>query len=347
MAVVRRDLCTRPWAGGAFAIRTGPIFIPGIPWGLSVSEPRKHHYVPVCYLKQWANTDDRRLCEHKLIPAVNTVKPRRTSPAGTGYQIDLYRIGGVPEDIAQDFEKRFMNLVDTDASRALEKIIAGETDNWPGELRSGWTRFIMSLLFRNPEAVASIRGHIVNMWDEGIKALQEDYAARRRAGDPATFEEFLAKHEPDAAQIGAANFLAEVIDNDKVGETIFGMKWSRIDLSRSKHQLLTSDRPIDMPLGLADPKAYISLPVTPTILFVAEHSQDIADALRKANPTDLVKKNNERVIQQARKYVWGATDLQLTFVQKNFGKLPDRELLTDQQKQQAVEAARGMRQEAA
>jgi hypothetical protein len=34
--------------------------------GYFVSEPRKHHYIPVCYLKQWASTDDRRLCEHKL-----------------------------------------------------------------------------------------------------------------------------------------------------------------------------------------------------------------------------------------------------------------------------------------
>jgi hypothetical protein len=72
-----------------------------------VSEPRKHHYVPVCYLKQWANTDDRRLCEHKLIPGGYGVKPRRTSPDGSGYQLDLYRIEGVPDDIAQDFEKRF------------------------------------------------------------------------------------------------------------------------------------------------------------------------------------------------------------------------------------------------
>jgi hypothetical protein len=46
------------------------------------------------------------------------------------------------------------------------------------------------------------------------------------------------------------------------------MKWSRIDLSKSTHQLLTADRPIDMPLGLADPEAYISLPVSPRILFV-------------------------------------------------------------------------------
>jgi hypothetical protein len=100
--------------------------------------------------------------------------------------------------------------------------------------------------------------------------------------------------------------------------------------------------------SLADPKAYIALPVSPTNLFVAAHNQDMADALRKADPTDVVKKiNNERLIQQARKYVWGATDSQLSFVQKHFGKRPDRELLTDQQKQEAVEVAQGKRQEAA
>jgi hypothetical protein len=303
--------------------------------------------MPVCYLKQWANTADRRLCEHKLIPHIKTVTPRRTSPAGTGYEVDLYRIGGVPDDIAQDFEKRFMHLVDSEASRALEKIVAGETDNWPGELRSGWTRFIMSLLFRNPEAVATIRDHIVNMWDEGTKALQEEYSARRRPDDPETVEEFLAKHEPNAAQIGAANFLAEVIDDGKIGETIFAMNWSRIDLSKSGHQLLTSDRPIDMPLGLADPSAYVSLPVSPTILFVAAHKRNIADAPRNANPTEVVKNNNERVIQQARKFVWGSTDSQLAFVQKHFGRLPDHVLLTDEQKQEAIKAALGKRQEAA
>src|SRR5712691_9877055 len=62
-------------------------------------------------------------------------------------------------------------------------------NNWSGPLRSGWTRFILSLLFRNPEAVATIKGHIIQMWDEGTKALQADYAARRRAGDPETVEE--------------------------------------------------------------------------------------------------------------------------------------------------------------
>jgi hypothetical protein len=312
-----------------------------------VSEPRKHHYIPVCYLKQWANTGDRRLCEHKLILGGHGVKPRRTSPDGTGYQVDLYRVHGVPDSVSQDFEKRFMRLVDTDASRALEKIIAGDTDNWPGDLRSGWTRFILSLLFRNPEAVTTIKGHVIEMWEESIKALQADYAARWRPGDPESFEELLAKREPSAAQIGAANFLADVIDNDRVGKTIFEMKWSCIDLSKSSHQLLTSDRPIDMPLGLADSNAYISLPVSPHVLFVAAHNHDTANALRGANQTEVAGKNNRRIIEQARKFVWGSTDSQLSFVQKHFGKLPDREILTDQQRQEAIEAARGNREETA
>jgi hypothetical protein len=312
-----------------------------------VPEPRKHHYIPVCYLKQWAKTDDRRLCEYKLIPGGYGVKPRRTAPDGTGYQIDLYRIDGVPEDIAQNFEKRFMSLVDTDAARALERIIAGETENWSGSLRSGWSRFIVSLLFRNPEAVATIKGHIIEMWDVGAKALQADYTALRREGDPETVEELLAKREPHVAQIEAAKFLADVMDNDRVGTTVFEMKWSRIDLSKSTHQLLTSDRPIDMPLGLADTRAYISLPVSPQILFVAAHTDDMADTLRKAKPTEIVRKNNKRLIEQARKFVWGSTDSQLSFVQKHFGKLPDREILTDQQRQEAIEAAQGKRKAAA
>jgi uncharacterized protein YeaC (DUF1315 family) len=45
--------------------------------------------------------------------------------------------------------------------------------------------------------------------------------------------------------------------------------------------------------------------------------------------------------------VWGSTDSQITFVRKNFGKLPDRVILTDQQRQEAIEAVVGKKQQAA
>jgi hypothetical protein len=120
----------------------------------------------------------------------------------------------------------------------LRKIIAGHTDDWSSNLRSGWTRFILSLLFRNPESVATTRSTILEIWDYAIKGLQADYAKRRQPGGPTTFEEFYAKHVlPHAAHVDAANFLAELIDNNRVGTTVFEMNWSRIDLSTSSHQL--------------------------------------------------------------------------------------------------------------
>jgi hypothetical protein len=305
-----------------------------------VSEPRKHHYIPVCYLKHWANTADKRLCEHKLIPG-HGVKHRRTFPEGTGYQHDLYRAHGLPEGVAQDFEKKFISLVDTDASRAIDKIISGNTDNWTGNLRSGWTRFILSLLFRNPEAVATIKSHIIDMWDVATKALEAEYSARRRASDPMTLAERYAKDSPHAAQIGAANFLAEVIDNQNIGPVIFGMNWARIDLSKSFMQLLTSDRPLDMPLGLKEPNAYIALPVSPQILFIAAHDPGIAQTVRETNPNEIVRKNNRRIVEQARKFVWGTNSSQILFIRRNFGKLPDRIILTEEQRQQAIDAAQG------
>jgi hypothetical protein len=172
-------------------------------------------------LKQWANSDDRRLCEHKLIPGGHGVRPRRPARR-TGYQVDLYRIDGVPNDIAQDFEKWFMHLVDT--SRALERIIAGESDNWPGPLRSGWTRFILSLLFCNPEAVATIKGHIIERFFRSTMPRGAEGRSRDLRGIP---REARAKCGADRR----GQFPSRGDRQRGVGKTVFEMKWSRIGVS--------------------------------------------------------------------------------------------------------------------
>jgi hypothetical protein len=304
----------------------------------AVSTPRKHHYVPVFYLKQWGGAD-RRLCEYKRLPG--KIATRRTFPDGTGYEKDLYRIDGLPDSLSQVVESKFMHMVDTEANYALQKIISGDQSPWDERMRSAWTRFILSLRFRNPESVYVIKRQMLAVWKAGVDNLQANYDELRRATDPPTFEEFMALTEPEAPQKAALNLLQQIIDNPRVGPTIFSMHWSRVSLAASSFSLLTSDRPLDMPHGLGSKDAYIALPIGPRMLFVAGHDDTWAKRLVSAESTKVIKSVNQAVVHQARKFVWSLDDRQLRFVQNRMSKAPDRPIITDEQKQQAINAAAG------
>jgi|SRR5579862_442930 len=303
-----------------------------------MNDPRKHHYNPVFYLSQWTG-EDGLVCEFKLVHG--KVGAQRRHPKATGFQRDLYQTDGVPAEQAQHVEKTFMSPLDNDAALALQKIVSGDRSDWNGDERTAWTTFLLSLLFRNPENVAVIKDHILKLWEEGKAALEADYVARRRPTDPATFAEFVALTNPAAPQIAASNFLMETISNKQLGPTIFNMHWTRHELTEAKVPTMTSDRPIVMPFGLADRRAYIALPVSPTILFVAAHDTDFAKTVASWNKTKLVKELNKAVVCQARQFVWGTDDSQLDFVRRHIATAPDRIILTEEHRKQALAAARG------
>jgi hypothetical protein len=172
-------------------------------------------------------------------------------------------------------------------------------------------------------------------------ALEADYAARRRPTDPETFEGYMALTNSAAAEIGASNFRMETISNERLGPTIFNMHWTRHPLGNSKFPLLTSDRPIIMPFGLGDPRAYVALAVSPTVLFVAAHDPEFARSLARWKHTALAKMLNKAVVCQARKYVWAVDDAQLEFVRRHIATAPDRVIITEEQKRQSLAAASG------
>ena len=117
------------------------------------------------------------------------------------------------------------------------------------------------------------------------------------------------------------------------------MHWSRVPLTGSKVSLLYSDRPLDRPLGLNDPRAYVAFPISPDMLFLASNDETLARFLSDADHTKAAKTMNKTVVSQARKFVWGVDDRQLPFVQKHMGTAPERTLLTEEQKRDAVDAA--------
>lgn len=308
-----------------------------------MNAPVKHHFSPAFSLKPWAGAHEL-VSEMRLIQGRVAVK--RAHPNATGFAKNLYRTDGVPPEQEQHVEEKVMKPLDTAADLALKKILSGDTTPWDAEMRKAWAVYILSLMFRGTDVVQSIKIHIKEMWDEGIKALEEDYEARRQPGFPDTFEEFVTKTNPAAAQIGASNMLTEIIYNDRVGPHIYNMHWARIPLTRSKVSLLTSDRPVDRPMGLSNSRAYLALPISPGTLFLASNDPTLAGKIAKGDHTKAAKLMNKTVVAQASEFVWGVDESQLEFVRRHMGKTPLKPVISDEMRQEAIAAARGELNEA-
>lgn len=298
--------------------------------------PRKHHYKPVFFLSRWTGHDGQ-LCEMKLING--KLIPRRRHPSGTGYIKDLYRTDGVPEERSQDLEVGFMSPLDKDAADALTKIAS----DLPLEAsdRVTWAQFMLSLLYRNRECVEIIKAHTAELWEEATRALEAEWAARRGPHDPTTFAEATASREPAAAAISAEGMMADIIANSRAVPDIAGMYWTRIDLSESDLSLLTSDRPLVFS-PLANPKAYMALPIGAHDLFVASRDDRFLRALATSGPTAIARQMNKDVVSQARQFVWGVDEAQLDFVRTYIGSAPERVIITEAQREEAIAAARGL-----
>jgi Protein of unknown function (DUF4238) len=292
----------------------------------------KHHYIPVFYLRQWASAD-KRVCVMRKVQSGLWVD--RLSPKGTGYKKDLYRIENVSPELAQSFESEFLKLTDTHASEALAKLLhRGST--WTDDLRSAWARFILSLLFRNPENVSRIRDHILEMWRVGFELYRNNYNPAEHNNAP--FEEYQAQHP--VPHVEAAQFLKETIDNERIALDLMRMHWHVKPLEKSRTLLMTSDRPFDMP-HLGSPNAYLALPIGPRHLFIATRKPDfVRRYIDPLSHTAIARTSNKQIVRQAREYVWAFDEDSSDFVKKHICTLPDRVILSDEQMRQTIETIR-------
>jgi hypothetical protein len=298
--------------------------------------PRNHHYNPQFALRRWVGSDGM-LCEMRLVNGV--VTPRRRHPRRTGAVRDLYRVEGVAEENSQDLEIKFMSPLDNGAAVVLDRLITGKPLDT--EQRLAWARYLLSMLYRHPDGVETINTHMAEMWHQATDALEADFAKTQAAsGLPVkTLAEETAKRDPGAAGKSAANM---IIGNSRAVPDIAAMPWVCVDVSQSKFSLLTSDRPLVMSHGLADPLCYLALPLSPHKLFVASHDPRYAKALPGTAHTRIVKAMNRDVVRQAREFVWGTDDAQLEFVRKHIRTALDRVILTDDQRQKIIATARGL-----
>jgi hypothetical protein len=83
------------------------------------------------------------------------------------------------------------------------------------------------------------------------------------------------------------NMIIKSFDNEIVGARINKMNWAVVDVSSSPISLLTSDRPVEM-ARLNGPDGVVSIPISPTKLFVAVDDPGALDRFRARKPKEIV-----------------------------------------------------------
>lgn len=289
------------------------------------NKPKKHHYIPVFYLKRWAGTDGR-LCEFSR-PYDHRVKPRMTHPAGTGYEENLYSMQGFEPSLAQQIEERFFKFTDSLAADALERLVTkGVEGEWPQELRSAWSRFIISLLLRTPPDIQALRAQWGHTFTNTDVESEEEYSKVREDGDPPTFSEYIAKMPIHLVERYLFETYLPIVDNERIGAVINQMQWAIAKTDDAKFEFLTSDRPV-VRTGLNHQFAHIALPIGPSLLFAAVKNNETFKRFKAIPMNALVVDINTKVASQATRLAFGRSDRQLRFVGNRLGSDPSPVLL--------------------
>jgi hypothetical protein len=284
--------------------------------GAAAGKGEKHHYIPVFYSREWAGPDGR-LCEYSR--PFKEVKPRWTHPDGTGYVRGLYTAPKNDPCVVEHIERNFFRIADDGAARVAQRLRVGAPIDWFSLDRSSWSRFIISLMLRNPEYVARVGTDIAGFFDPAGRYF-ETYQEIKQSDDPETYEEYIAEREHHPAGPMSVYAMQGFIDSPLLGERLNQMRWSLITFKYERHTLLTSDRPVIMTDGLIRPHDHLVLPIGPRMLFLATNNIETENRFRAIDADIFMAQVNNRIVSQARKFVYGADNKQVRFVENRLGR---------------------------
>jgi len=146
---------------------------------------------------------------------------------------------------------------------------------------------------------------------------------RRSSKDPANYDEYLISIGSEGREKEMMHLFLKMMANENLGNLIDDMSWIALDVSKSPHTLMSSDRPVVMPYGLRRRDAYIAMPISPDTLFVAMRDERLLlGQMTRRGFGGVVTDINVAVVGQAYKFVYAVDESQARFVENRMAKLP-------------------------
>lgn len=292
-----------------------------------MSVPKRHHYLPEFYLTRWA-VSSGVLFEYSR-PRHDVVVRART-PSGTGFKTGLYSIEGRQDPVArEEVELRFMQKLDEMAARSFMLLEGAKSKPDDGQAVSNWSRFVMSLVYRNPARIEEFRARIAGSAND--ETVRRFYEKNRSEGDPATYEEFIAEGDPGEDEEAKAYLIRRMIDSRTLGNHLNNMIWHIGDIDVRDHDLLLSDSPVVTSNGVGRLDGFLILPIGPRRFFLAVNQTRVRDYfLSQVKRGKFSAALNHAIVCNAEVLVIGSTASHKRFVERRLimPGAPTRERVT-------------------
>jgi len=203
-----------------------------------------------------------------------------------------------PGSSAQHLERIFFDYADRMASQALAVQITDPTVGWTSELVTAWSRFIVGIHLRHPDSMPELRAGAAAQWDVDGDKYQAEYEKIRKPSDPATFDEYIAIRDPLVKTKMQLNLIIKGLDNEFICSHINQMQWTVADFSHAGLELLVSDRPVEIH-ALAVPKGIVTIPLTPTKLFIAVNDPASLPMIQERSAREVIERINLSLVSRA------------------------------------------------
>ncbi|KXJ52722.1 MAG: hypothetical protein AXW12_15240 [Thalassospira sp. Nap_22] len=258
-------------------------------------------------MSKWA-VNGLEVCRFSRPDGTNVI-PRRKNPELFGYVEHLYG----------PLELEVVKQIDDQGAKALNALLDAENPrNLPNKTREEWAALVLSFLLRSPTNISQLKHSVSSEYRTELDDLSAKYEDLLKEQGYTSIEDFIQDTQADSVEAKVFQLIGTLIKHRDIVQLIANMHWAVIDLQKSDYELLTSDNPVWMTETLGQSDSFLTLPVTPTKLFVAANSLTIVQTLTSRKPLDLVKVRNKITVQHSENIVVGTDDTMLNFVSKHF-----------------------------
>lgn len=278
---------------------------------------QNHHYVPAFLLREWQREDNKLTQFHWENNRFITSRRQAKSVAKEKHLYSTFRSTEKPD---VGIELDIMGpKIDDPAALVHKKLLAGDIGRLSDEEQETWSKFLLSLLFRGPKAIADLRHRGRIKLIEGMASTAEEGVAPADRPDLSLLE-WARLEAPDSFEDLGVQTLEPLITSEVLNPKLLAATWGTFSRGNATHDFLISDTPLILVGEGLGGKFLITLPLSPEQAFVAYSAPETERALEERPTASFVKAVNLDTVSKAETFVYATSAAQATFVERYLAK---------------------------